>query len=250
MTYWILPWRTTVFDLQKSLNDYGFVEWRQVNKLSIGDIVFLYSTKPIGQILYMLRVTRINIPVSESINKNYLFSTYKYYLKPTDFYARLQPIAEAAENNFELSYERLNQLGIKSRLQKGITVSGNVLNHILDNFDVVFNESSRTYEEGLSHKVAVTSYERNPIARKECLSKYGYSCQICGMNFENVYGKVGKGFIHVHHISFISSHGGASHNIDPKNDLIPVCPNCHAMLHRRLNGKYLTPIELKNMLLK
>lgn len=50
MTYWILPWRTTVFDLPKSLSDFGFVEWRQVNKLSIGDIVFLYSTKPIGQI--------------------------------------------------------------------------------------------------------------------------------------------------------------------------------------------------------
>ena len=81
MTYWILPWRTTVFDLPKSLSDFGFVEWRQVNKLSIGDIVFLYSTKPIGQILYMLRVTKINIPFSESINKNYLFSTYKYYFK-------------------------------------------------------------------------------------------------------------------------------------------------------------------------
>lgn len=250
MKYWILPWRTTVFDLPTSLNDYGFVEWRQINKLSVGDIVFLYCTLPVSQILYMFRVTKIDIPYKDTINKDYLFDTYNYYLKPTDSYARLEPIAEASENNFELSYTRLNQIGVKSRLQRGISVEGQILQHILDNFDVEYNSSNNTYEEGKAYKTPITSYERNPLARKECIAHYHneYKCQICGMDFRNVYGEVGRDFIHVHHIYFISSMKGREHKVNPKTDLIPVCPNCHAMLHRKINGKYLSPSELKNII--
>lgn len=77
MKYWILPWRATIFNLSSCLEDNGFVEWRQINKLSVGDIVFIYATKPIGQILYMFRVVKINIPYSDTINKNYLYSSYQ-----------------------------------------------------------------------------------------------------------------------------------------------------------------------------
>ncbi len=61
-------------------------------------------------------------------------------------------------------------------------------------------------------------------------------------------GEVGRDFIHVHHISFISSMKGREHKVNPKTDLIPVCPNCHAILHRKINGKYLSPSELKNII--
>jgi 5-methylcytosine-specific restriction protein A len=39
-------------------------------------------------------------------------------------------------------------------------------------------------------------------------------------------------FIHVHHINPISSMGSV-YKINPKQDLIPVCPNCHAMIHSK-----------------
>lgn len=120
-----------------------------------------------------------------------------------------------------------------------------MLSHILGNFDVIFDELTHSYSEGSSHRVSITTYERNEQARSACLAHYGYSCQICGINFETQYGDVGKGFIHVHHVDFISSFDGVVHEIDPREELISVCPNCHAMLHRRLNGKYLSPAELK-----
>tara|TARA_R110002050_G_scaffold54303_4_gene122942 strand:- start:29513 stop:29710 length:198 start_codon:yes stop_codon:yes gene_type:complete len=47
-----------------------------------------------------------------------------------------------------------------------------------------------------------------------------------------MYGEIGKGFIHVHHLTPISEIG-KKYQIDPINDLRPVCPNCHSMLHRR-----------------
>jgi 5-methylcytosine-specific restriction protein A len=53
---------------------------------------------------------------------------------------------------------------------------------------------------------------------------------VCGFDFEKSYGEIGKGFIHVHHKVDIATIG-KSYQVDPINDLIPVCPNCHAMLH-------------------
>lgn len=86
-------------------------------------------------------------------------------------------------------------------------------------------------EEGNKYQVTVNKYERNPINRQLCLAENGYKCKICGFDFEEVYGTIGKGFIHVHHITPVSQ-VGPGYMINPSKDLIPVCPNCHAMLHR------------------
>jgi 5-methylcytosine-specific restriction protein A len=88
------------------------------------------------------------------------------------------------------------------------------------------------FKEGTLIKVSVNRYERDSQARKACIEHYGVVCQVCDFNFESVYGNLGEGFIHVHHIKPISEIG-ASYIVDPIKDLVPVCPNCHAMLHRR-----------------
>lgn len=87
-------------------------------------------------------------------------------------------------------------------------------------------------EEGALQRVTTNRYERNPLNRQLCLAIHGYACNICGMDFEKTYGEIGHRFIHVHHIVPVSQLG-AGYVIDPVNDLIPVCPNCHAMLHRK-----------------
>ncbi len=88
------------------------------------------------------------------------------------------------------------------------------------------------YIEGASKQISVNIYERNPHARKECIQHYGHSCSVCGFNFRDVFGELGEGFIHVHHLKQLADIGQEYH-LDPVADLIPVCPNCHAMLHRR-----------------
>lgn len=84
---------------------------------------------------------------------------------------------------------------------------------------------------------------------QKCIEANGCYCHICGLNFEDHYGKVGKDFIHVHH-KIPLCQINKEYVIDPKKDLIPVCPNCHAMLHRRINGKCLGVDELKAILHK
>lgn len=103
-----------------------------------------------------------------------------------------------------------------------------------------------TYTEGTPNQITQTKYERNPHARKACIEHYGYSCGVCGFNFEQVYGDLGKGFIHVHHLTHVAK-VGKQYTVDPISDLRPVCPNCHAMLHRRKEGLFIE--ELKSLLM-
>ena len=86
--------------------------------------------------------------------------------------------------------------------------------------------------EGARRRVIVNVYERNSKAREECLKEYGYECAVCEMSFEEYYGDIGRRFIHVHHIKELSSIRSEC-EVDPIKDLRPVCPNCHAMLHKK-----------------
>lgn len=87
------------------------------------------------------------------------------------------------------------------------------------------------YTEGDAQRVLATKYERDRRNRDLCIATHGTRCEICGFDFGKAYGPVGDGFIHVHHVVPVSKLG-PGYVIDPVHDLIPVCPNCHAMLHR------------------
>lgn len=88
-----------------------------------------------------------------------------------------------------------------------------------------------SYEEGARKQVIVNAYERDPRARRDCLRFFGYRCVVCDLLFSERYGALGEDFIHVHHVRPISRRGKV-HRVSPTFDLVPVCPNCHAMLHR------------------
>ena len=107
------------------------------------------------------------------------------------------------------------------------------------------DESTKGYSEGALKTVKVNRYERNSAARKACISAYGAKCACCNIDFSKEYGKIGKGFIHVHHINPISS-AKKNYKLDPIKDLIPVCPNCHAMLHKGADPPRTVP-QLKKM---
>lgn len=84
--------------------------------------------------------------------------------------------------------------------------------------------------EGASKSVIVNAYERNPAAREKCLAHHGYACAVCNFDFESVYGQLGRNYIHVHHLVPLSE-VKREYKVDPIKDLVPVCPNCHAMIH-------------------
>lgn len=88
------------------------------------------------------------------------------------------------------------------------------------------------YHEGIKKKITVNQYERDRRARQACLRHWQTKCAVCGFSFPDMYGEIGEGFIHVHHITPLSEIS-KSYQVDPIEHLRPVCPNCHAMLHKK-----------------
>ena len=125
-----------------------------------------------------------------------------------------------------------------------------------ENPDNTIPESENTARpEGSVSQVCVTHYERNPEDRQKALEKYGYVCQVCGMNFEEVYGEIGKDFIEVHHMYPVCNMGEdyVFDPLDEERGLIPLCSNCHSMIHRggrkeERNGKQvMIPLTLHEL---
>lgn len=109
---------------------------------------------------------------------------------------------------------------------------------------MMFSDETGAYE---GNQLISTSkrYERSPLNRALCIEVHGVKCKICGFDFANMYGELGDDFIHIHHIVPLSEMQG-NYRVNPYTDLIPVCPNCHSMLHRRVPT--LMPDDLRNII--
>jgi 5-methylcytosine-specific restriction protein A len=109
-----------------------------------------------------------------------------------------------------------------------------VLSNTPNTTHIVPSAVEPVFNEGATRTIELTIHERDPAARNACLAKFGATCQVCYFDFEKTYGEIGKGFIHVHHKVDLATIG-ESYQIDPINDLIPVCPNCNQSLGMRIN---------------
>lgn len=87
-------------------------------------------------------------------------------------------------------------------------------------------------KEGAQRQILSTRYERNPKNRIAAIEAHGATCQVCGFNFEETYGSLGKGFIEVHHIRPLYLHEKEV-EVNPIEDLVCLCSNCHRMIHRK-----------------
>lgn len=98
----------------------------------------------------------------------------------------------------------------------------------------IIDELFKPDSEGRKKISIHISYERSMKNRLKALEIHGTKCKICGFDFNAIYGKdLALDYIEVHHIKSISLEETI---VDPVTDLIPVCSNCHSMLHRRRNG--------------
>jgi 5-methylcytosine-specific restriction protein A len=92
-------------------------------------------------------------------------------------------------------------------------------------------EERRKEREGGTTERTTTVRKRSLTAKQRCLEHYGHKCYVCNVDYGKKYGGRGAACIHVHHLVPISSKPG-EHEIDPIEDLRPVCWNCHVLLHR------------------
>lgn len=123
-------------------------------------------------------------------------------------------------------------------------VSGKALLEDSDPYVTVVADGSK---EGRRLSFYSYKYERSAKNRNAAIRIHGLTCMACGINFEEKYGEIGKGFIEVHHIKPLNSLEQEV-VIEPATDLVCLCANCHRMIHRKKN--YIMSVEeLRNTIM-
>ncbi|MBO4674303.1 MAG: HNH endonuclease [Bacteroidaceae bacterium] len=257
MKYWIVPSNDHIFRIGDAIKAQdGLVDWRMSNDFSKGDIVFVYKTKPEQCIRYRMEIQSVGLSLDEAFDQETYWQDKEIYYSRLGFYkyARFKLLEEYTDDIMSLHH--LHEHGVLGYIQSIMQCKNEELITFLldpyqtvndDVYDVDYPEEDEKLYEGALIKVMANKYERNQKARRECVASKGYKCLVCGCDFEATYGEIGRGFIHVHHLTPISSIG-KEYKLNVDTDLVPVCPNCHYMLHRK-DPPY-TIEELKNALRK
>ncbi len=82
-----------------------------------------------------------------------------------------------------------------------------------------------------SERIVVNARERDPLNRSLCFNRHGMTCAVCNIDLVQRYGALAQGFIEAHEVHRQVERGGPI-EFDAARDLVPVCPTCHALLHR------------------
>ncbi|MBN3555707.1 HNH endonuclease [Fictibacillus nanhaiensis] len=250
---WLVPANPSEYDLEGAFSQYEILDWKRSFNYENGDLLFLYVSGNVRKVRYKVEVIEGTVRRSDVYyNKMFWLDKEKFEDSKKWNWTRIRFIDEADTTG--LSLEKLRNHGLKGNIQGSMKLTGELRDYIMSFFEKDLTkgyypeEDAETLEEGQCKTITVNGYERNPIARKKCMEHYGVQCQVCDLNFETTYGDVGKDFIHVHHIKPLHEIQ-QGYIVDPVKDLIPICPNCHAMLHRKENGEYLTIEQLKERIL-
>lgn len=126
------------------------------------------------------------------------------------------------------------------------TVSEKKTAYVLDKHLTGYQDSLESLSEGKPSKRYVTVFERNSKYRKQAIAIHGDSCFACGFNFGSFYGDYALGYIHIHHIIPISEFE-VPKQIDPETDLVPLCANCHSVVHKKKDNT-LSIAEIKKII--
>jgi 5-methylcytosine-specific restriction enzyme A len=168
-------------------------------------------------------------------NKIYLFFREKHHSLFTYF-------GEVSLLKFFLEKEKPSRFSFRTKRSEVISetsLSTEMETHGRD------QSSYPSNEEGKKVLKKHYSYERNRVNRSTAILIHGTQCKVCGFSFDKFYGsELARGYVEIHHVKPLSA---GPVPVDPKNDLIPLCSNCHSMVHRR-NGTIISVVELKKII--
>ena len=246
---WLVPANPNDYDIESAFGYYDTIDWKRSYNYENGDILFIYVSGNVRKVRYKVEVIEGFVETGDMPYDKRFWNDEEKYKRSQDFdRTRIRLIDEVDAS--ELSLARLRDYGLKGNIQGSMKLTGELCDYIMSFFERDLTEGyfpdevAETLEEGMRKTINVNVYERNPIARKQCMDHYGVQCQVCDMDFQATYGEVGKDFIHVHHIIPLREIQ-QNYIVDPIKDLIPVCPNCHAMLHRKEKGVFLSVEKLR-----
>lgn len=261
---WIIPCNLKKYDLIRAFENYDFIYWhksKQLAKSQPGDIVYIYCGQPYQKIVYRCKIEKIvkrDVELDVDFDKALWKNERDYILnKKYEEFLKIKQVDWVNTESLKLNY--LIDNGLKKAPQGPMKLENKpkLLDYIKRSVNEYKNKIYRETEmneviklvEGKEMEQLILRRERNIKARDRAIELHGVSCSVCGVNFEDIYGELGKNFIEIHHIKPISNQKG-EYEINPEKDLIPVCSNCHSMLHRQINGENVSVEKLKEIVLE
>lgn len=195
---WIKSTNLKYYDHWSAFDELGYIYWGDNVKMSVGDTVYLYSSAPDSRITHKCIVVEVtdDWKIASSINDE------KYYVKKDSInfnrkrWFKLRCISNFYEEELKLENLLENGLPCAPRSSQSINEQlSKYINTFLDKnfFTEDIEYQNENYLEGKKNSILRNVYERNSKAREICIRFYNsYNCQICGFDFEKVYGKIGK----------------------------------------------------------
>ena len=109
--------------------------------------------------------------------------------------------------------------------------------------------------EGKAGHISTNTKSRSDKLRKAAIDFYKTSaghlkCCVCGFDFEETYGNLGKDYIQIHHehpVCQYDDDGVESFIKDAIKNVKPLCANCHCMVHRNKKNA-ISVNELKKLI--
>lgn len=114
MNNWIIPSNSSKFDLAKFLSKYNNkVDWKQSANFEVGDVVYIYCTKPEMRIRYKMNVIATDIPSSKAKIDKKFWSDEAELKKGMEYnrYFRMELVSET--NSDLLTMDELHRQGVK-----------------------------------------------------------------------------------------------------------------------------------------
>lgn len=250
MQTWVVPANPTVYDARGAFKKLGRVHWKQGHNKSamVGDIVYIYESITTKAMILKTRIIERDVTDYDIADNEFNVGNVDFESNPPWF--TLELISELPTG---LDWELLVDLGVKGSFQTMRRLDVGVVVGIEEFIEgVVEEERTNLLEsevfEGGKKVVYTTKYERNPRNRARAIEIHGAKCDACGFDFERQYGVRGKSFIEIHHTKPLYMTEGET-LVDPEQDLVPLCANCHRMIHRRRDA-ILTVSELRELVTK
>lgn len=116
-----------MYDHDMAFLDDGYMDWRQTRIFAIGDVVFIYCTRPYCRVMYKTIVISIQ---SQPPNEKYWRTKQK--IPENARYMRLSLVKRVDSD--ELSLGKLQEHGLRYAPQSPCLAKGEVLSYLNDRF--------------------------------------------------------------------------------------------------------------------
>lgn len=253
--YWLISANPKYYKCFDAFNDNGFVDWHQIGNYSVGDTVFIYTTKPYQMITFETMVEKVDIPAEQA------FDDIKYWLDeemgiPYEKYMRLRLVNSFM--NDSLSYDNLLKNGLIRAPQGKMRLEGELLKYILN-----ISKNHSYLEEDISsndnkvvdniiaskHIVNVEApiippkpiensknliWPRNAMYKAIALKKANYMCEVDNSHPTFVRKISNVGYTEAHHLIPLAAQGEEQFknvNLDCPENIVSLCSNCHNQIH-------------------